>query len=56
MELFNINGSLVYNMEKATEKGVLAEFYINGSDLDKGIYLLKLRTDGEQIIQRITKL
>ncbi|MEE9460309.1 MAG: alpha-amylase family glycosyl hydrolase, partial [Bacteroidales bacterium] len=56
VELFNINGSLVYNMEKATEKGVLAEFYIDGSNLDKGIYLLKLRTDGEQIIQRITKL
>ncbi len=56
VELFNINGSLILRQEQSVEKGVLAEFYIDGSDLDKGIYLLKLRTDGEQIIRRITKL
>ena len=55
MELFNINGSLVYSAEKAAEMGVHSEFYIDGQDLEKGIYLLKLRTDGEQIIRRIIK-
>ena len=51
-----MSGSLVYRVEQSTEKGIPAEFYIDGSSLDRGVYLMKLWTDGEQIIRRISKL
>ncbi|MCK5136819.1 MAG: T9SS type A sorting domain-containing protein [Bacteroidales bacterium] len=56
LELYNINGSLVYRMEQVAEKGAVTEFYIDVSGIDRGVYLLKLRTDGEQIIRKIIKL
>jgi glycosidase len=56
LEVFSITGSLVLRDELQSEKGSPAEFYIDGSGMERGIYFLKLTTDGEQIIRRITRL
>jgi hypothetical protein len=56
LELYNMSGSMVYRSEPATVKGAAIECYINASGMDRGIYLLKIRSDDQQIIRRIIKL
>ena len=56
LELFNMSGSLVYRIDPAAEKGAMIEFYMDASGIDRGVYLLKIRSDNKQIIRRIIKL
>jgi 1,4-alpha-glucan branching enzyme len=56
LELYNMTGSLVYRSEPTSGKGAATEHDINLSGLDSGVYLLKIRTDNEQIIHRVIKL
>ena len=55
LELYNMSGRLVYQNEQTAEKGVATECHINTSGMDGGFYLLKIRTDDEQIIRGIIK-
>lgn len=56
IEIYNTSGSLVYRTELYTRKGVPLEFHIEGSSLDKGVYLLRIKSEGEQIVRRITRM
>ncbi len=56
LELYSMSGSLVSRMDPAARKGALAEFYMETSGIDKGVYLMKIRTDENQILRRVVKL
>ncbi|HER07705.1 MAG TPA: T9SS type A sorting domain-containing protein [Bacteroides sp.] len=56
LELYNLSGRLVYQDKQTTKKGIATECHINTTGIDRGYYLLKIRTDYEQIIRGIIKL
>jgi hypothetical protein len=56
LELFSISGGLVSRMDPAAPQNGAAEFYLDASGLERGVYLLKIRTGDKQIIRRVVKL
>jgi hypothetical protein len=56
LELYDLSGSLLFMNDKAMEKGLSGEIYLDASALEKGVYLIKLRTKDELLIWRLVKL
>jgi len=51
VEIYDLGGSLVFRNDMAMEKGISGELYMDASSLEKGVYMVKLRT-GEQLAVR----
>ncbi len=56
VELYDLTGRQVFKINQALEKGVSGEFIVDASELDKGVYLMKLRMGDELVIRRVVKL
>jgi hypothetical protein len=56
VQLYDLSGSLVFRNDKAMEKGISGEIYIDASSLKKGVYLVKLQTEGELVVRRLVIL
>ncbi|MFH0757688.1 MAG: alpha-amylase family glycosyl hydrolase [Bacteroidota bacterium] len=56
LELYSLSGGLLTRMDPGDQKNTAAEFYLDASGMERGIYLLKIRTGDQQIIRRVVKL
>jgi hypothetical protein len=56
VELYDLSGSLVLRKDGAMEEGMSGEIYVDVSGFEKGVYLVKLQTEGELVIRRLIKL
>ena len=55
VEIFDTEGRLVYRNERHTIVNNPAEFHLDGMELRKGMYILKLTTNGEQAVRCINR-
>lgn len=56
VRLYDLNGSLVFRSEMVMEQAVSGDIYIDASSLEKGVYLVKVQTEGALLVRRLVIL